>query len=134
MADSIKEAIVNRLGELYPGYTVYDEDIPGEYEKPSFLINVKSQSLTNLLQGKLKNQLTFDISYYGNTAETIKKDCFAAGQALLAGFDLINGYRIKNKKAETIDNVLHFTFDIQYTVRKEETFIKMQKQEMNTNL
>lgn len=134
MIETIKEAIVNRLSELYPDLTVYDEDLPAEYRKPAFLINVKNQNYTNLLQGKFKNQVNFDISYYSNSSDTVKKDCLNMGQALLTGFDLISNCRLKNKKAETIDNVLHFTFEIQYTVRKEEVAIKMQKQELNTNL
>ncbi|MGB8455155.1 MAG: DUF6838 family protein [Anaerocolumna sp.] len=134
MLEDIKEAIINRLLELYPGYTVYDEDMPAQYQKPSFLIHVKSQNYTNLLQGKFKAQINFDISYNSNDSEAIKGDCVSIGQALLIGFDVISNCRIKNKKAETIENVLHFTFDIQYSVRKEEAFTKMQKQEINTNI
>lgn len=134
MLDSIKDAIRNRLLELYPDYTVYDEDLPGEYQKPSFLINVKSQNYTNLLQGMYKHQVFFDISYFSNITETIKSDCLIAGQALLAGFEVLCNCRLKNKKAETLENVLHFTFEIQYSIRKEEAFTKMQKQELNTKL
>ncbi len=134
MLENIKEAIINRLLELYPDYTVYDEDMPAEYQKPSFLINVKSQNYMNLLQGKFKNQINFDISYNSNVSEAIKGDCLSVGQALLTGFDLISNCRINNKKAETIENLLHFTFDIQYSIRKEEVFTKMQKQKMNTNI
>ncbi len=134
MIESIKEAMINRLLELYPDYTVYDEDLPSEYQKPAFLINVKSQNYTSLLQGKFKNQVNFDISYYSNVTETVKRDCLDIGQVLLAEFDLAQNYRIKNRKAETIDNVLHFTFDIQYFISKEELSTKMQKKEMNTNI
>lgn len=134
MLDTIKAAIREKLNELYPDYTVYDEDLPVEYRKPSFLMNVKSQNYTNLLQGKFKNQVSFDISYYSNVPEAIKGDCLKVGQALLAGFDVIENCRVTGKKGETLDNVLHFTFEIQYTVRKEEAFIKMQEQEINTKI
>ena len=133
MIDRIKEAIVNRLSELYPDITVYDEDLPADYPKPALLINVKSLNYTSLLQGNFKNQINFDITYYSNLSDTVKGDCLNIGQALLNGFSL-SDYRLKNKRAETIDNVLHFTFELQYTVRKEEVSIKMQKQELNTNL
>ncbi len=134
MIQSIKEAIVNRLLELYPDCTVYDEDMPLEFQKPSFLINVTSQNYVKLLQDKFKNQLTFDIFYYSNATEEIKKDCLNTGLVLLTGFDRINNYRLRNKKAETIDKVLHFTFEIHYSVRKEEMSAKMQEQETKTNL
>ncbi|WFR57283.1 hypothetical protein QA584_27380 [Anaerocolumna sp. AGMB13025] len=134
MQDTIKEAIKTKLLELYPDYTVYDEDLPGEYQKPSFLIQVKSQTYTSLLQGNYKNQMMLDISYYSNVSETINGDCLRVSNSLLIGFDSVNHCQIRNKKAETIEKVLHFTFEIQYSVRKEEEFIKMQKQEVNTKL
>lgn len=134
MQDTIKEAIKTKLLELYPDYSVYDEDLPGEYQKPSFLIQVKSQTYTSLLQGNYKNQMMLDISYYSNVSETINGDCLRVSKSLLTGFDSVNHCRIRNKKAETIEKVLHFTFEIQYSVRKEEEFIKMQKQEVNTKL
>jgi hypothetical protein len=134
MQDSIREAIKNKLLELYPDYSVYEEDLPGEYQKPSFFIQVKSQTYTSLLQGNYKNQMIIDISYFSNVSETINGDCLRVSRGLFTGFDSIDHCRIRNRKAETIEKVLHFTFEIQYSVRKEEEFIKMQKQEVNTKL
>lgn len=134
MIETLKAAIMEMLNVLFTDSTVYDEDLPEDYQKPCFLINVKSQNYTNLLQGKFKNQVNFDISYYSNTPGAIKSDCVKTGQALLSGFDTIRNYHLKNKKAETLENILHFTFEVPYTVRSEETFAKMQKQQINTNI
>lgn len=71
MLSTIKEAIQDRLSELFPACTVYDEDLPKEPYKPSFLINVKSLSQTKLLHGMYKAQVQFDLSYYSSIAEIV---------------------------------------------------------------
>ncbi len=54
--------------------------------------------------------------------------------SLLRNFDLAGKYRALNKKATITDNVLHFTFDINYSEIKTDVSEKMQKQQTNTNI
>lgn len=134
MISDIKQAIVNKLKELYPGYTVYDEDVPQNFRKPSFLITVIEQDYSKRLNNRYRSSLSFDIAYFSDKKTEIKGDCLLVQLNLLRSFDLIGTYRVKNKKANITDNVLHFTFDINYSEMKIEEFIKMQKQTTNTNI
>jgi hypothetical protein len=66
--------------------------------------------------------------------QDIKEDCQNVQMAFFRGFDLVGGYRIKNKHATIVDNVMHFTFDVKVSEINKDTVIKMQKQQTNTNL
>ncbi len=135
MINNIKQAIVNRLLELYPEYTIYDEDIPQNFKKQSFLITLTDQDYNKRLNNKFKSLVSFDVAYFSNKRVTeIKEDCFDKQVSLFRSFDLIGAYRVLNKQANTTDNVLHFTFDINYSEIKEEISEKMQTQETNTNI
>ncbi|MGB4157373.1 MAG: DUF6838 family protein [Caldicoprobacterales bacterium] len=52
MINDIKQAVANKLLEIYPGYTVYDEDIPQNFKTPSFLVTVIDQSYGKRLANK----------------------------------------------------------------------------------
>ncbi len=135
MINEIKQAIVNKLLELYPGYTIYDEDMPQDFSRQSFLISITNQSYGKRFDNKYKSSVSFDIAYFSNKdAEEIITDCRDVQMSLLRNFDLAGQYRALNKKATITDNVLHFTFDINYSEIKTEVSEKMQKQETNTNI
>lgn len=138
MISNVKQAIVNKLMELYPackGYTIYDEDIPQNFKKKSFLITLTEQDYSKRLNTKYRSLISFDIAYFSKkSVAEIKVDCLAVQLNLLREFDLISSYRVLNKQAIITDNVLHFTFDVNYSEIKTETFDKMQTQQTNTNL
>lgn len=135
MIDSIKQAIVNKLLELFPSYTIYDEDIPQNFKKKSFLITLTDQDYNKRLNNKSNSLLSFDIAYFSNkSVSEIKSDCLEVQLKLLRGFDLIGNCRALNKQATITDNVLHFTFNINYSEIKNEVFEKMQQQQTNTSL
>jgi hypothetical protein len=139
MIQKIKEAISNKLLELYTDITIYDEEIPQEGEnspivKPYFLITLTSQGYTKLLSNKSKVELAFDVTYYSNQSTGIKNDCIQVGQALLTNFESLQDYRALRKKVEVKENVMHFTFSLQYLEMKMETPIFMNKKEVKTNI
>ncbi|SHH55002.1 hypothetical protein SAMN02745135_01171 [Caloranaerobacter azorensis DSM 13643] len=135
MINDVKQAIVNKLLELYPDYIIYDEDIPQNFKTPSFLISLIEQSYSKRLNNKYQSLLSFDIAYFSHKRKTeIKSDCLSVQLNLLREFDLIDTYRVLNKQATITDDVLHITFDINYSEIKEEEFVKMQKQTTNTNI
>lgn len=135
MINSVKQAIVDKLSEIYPTYTVYDEDIPQKFNKPSFLIVLINQDYGKRMNRKFKSTISFDISYFTDksTAET-KEDCLNVQLNLFRSFDLIDNFRVANKQATITDNVLHFTFDVNYSEIKTDTEIFMKTQQTNTNL
>lgn len=135
MINDVKQAIANKLLELCPGCTNYDEDVPQNFKRKSFLITLIEQDYSKMLNTKNKSLLSFDIAYFSDKGETeIKADCQAVQLDLLRDFDLVGIYRIINKRARTVDNVLHFTFDIRYSEIKEQDGVKMQQQQTNTNI
>lgn len=135
MINSIKQVIVNKLLELYPGYTIYDEDVPQDFKKQSFLISLTGQDYNKRLNSKFKSRISFEIAYFSNKEVTeIKSDCYDKQLNLFRNFDLIGSYRVLNKQATITDNVMHFTFDIKFFEIKEYVSDKMQKQQTNTNI
>ena len=137
MISSIKGCIARTLKELYPDYTVYDEDIHKDFKTPSFMINLIDMNYSKLLTVKSKAVLSFDVAYFSNS-KTINNDIQEVQTNLLRSFDLIkkNDFKIRilNKRCNTTDKVLHFLFDVIYREINQEAFIKMQKEMTNTRL
>lgn len=132
MISNIKQAIVNKLLELYPDCTIYDEDVPQNFKTPSFLISLVEQNYSKRLNNKHRSTLFFDIAYFSDKDSTeIKNDCLDVQIDLMRAFDLVGSYRVLNKQATITDDVLHITFDINYSELKEEEFAKMKKQTTN---
>lgn len=121
MITSVKQAIINKLLELYPGYTIYDEDVPQKFKTPSFLIIVIEQDYEKRIANKYRSLLSFDVAYFSDKGSTeVKEDCLNKQIKLFRAFDLIGGYRILNKQARITDNVLHFTFNVSYSEMEEQ--------------
>ena len=135
MINDVKQAIVNKLLELYPTYTIYDEDIPQNFKTPSFLVAVIEQSYGKRLDNKYNSTVSFDVAYFSDKGKNeTKSDCQAVQVNLLRAFDLMGGFRAQSLQATIVDNVLHITFDVSYSELKIEEFAKMQTQTTNTNL
>ncbi|PHV72183.1 hypothetical protein CS063_01530 [Sporanaerobium hydrogeniformans] len=137
MISSIKGCIARKLKEIYPAYTVYDEDIPQNFKTPSFMINLIQEDYSKLLHMKSKATLSFDVAYFSGS-KAINNDIQDVQTSLLRKFDLIKKddfkIRILNKRCNTTDKVLHFLFDVNYREINQEAFIKMQKETTNTRL
>lgn len=135
MINDIKQAIVDKLLELYPNYTIYDEDIPQDFKTPSFFIALIDQDYSKRLNNKYRSLLSFDVAYFSNEGKTeIKEDCLEVQLNLFRNFDLIGTYRILEKQATITDNVLHFTFNINYSEIITETGTLIETKEVNTNI
>jgi hypothetical protein len=129
MIDEIKQAIAQKIHEQYPSATIYDEDIPQNFKTPSFLVTVIEQNYGKRLANKYNSTVSFDVAYFSNKGKNkIKSDCQAVQVNLLRAFDLVGGFRIRNLQATIVDNVLHITFNVNYSELKIEEFAKMQTQ------
>jgi hypothetical protein len=134
MISSVKQAIANKLLELYPGCKVYDEDISQNLKKPSFLIIIADQDYSKKINTRQTSLISFDLAYFSNAGSTgIKTDCQDVQVNLLRELDLLSTFRIHNKKAQIVDDVLHVTFDIRYSELKNVAFTAMRTQTTNTN-
>jgi hypothetical protein len=138
MISDIKSAIVYKLKELYPNYTRYTDDIPQKFTPPAFVIFEIDQDYSKRLNTKNKGRISFDVACFSEKGPAdIKSDCQATQEVLLQGFDLIgttSKFRVLSKNARITDNVLHMTFDINYSEMKVEGGTLMQSQETNTNI
>lgn len=135
MINSVKQAIANKLLEVYPASTIYDEDVPQGFNKPSFLITLTDQDYGKRLNAKYKSKLSFDVAYFSDKSKAeINTDCQNVQLNLLRAFDLIGTLRVLNKKTITTDNVLHLTFDVNYSEIKTEIGVPMQTETTNTNI
>ena len=135
MINDIKQAIASKLLEVFPGYTIYDEDIPQNFKTPSFLVTVIEHSYGKRLDNKYNSTVSFDVAYFSNKGKNkIKSDCQAVQVNLLRAFDLMGGFRAQNLQATIVDNVLHITFDVNYSELKIEEFVKMQAQTTKTKI
>lgn len=137
MISDIKSAIINKLKVTYPAITkrYTDDNVPQNFAKPSFFVSVIDQDYEKRIRTKYKGLLSFDLAYFSDKdVATIKSDCLAMQETLLREFDLVGSFRIQNKNARTTDNVLHMTFDVNYSEMKVETSVPMQTQTTNTNL
>ena len=129
MIDEIKQAIAQKILEQYPSSTIYDEDIPQNFKTPSFLITVIEQNYGKRLANKYNSTVSFDVAYFSDKDKgEIKSDCQAVQVNLLRAFDLMGGFRAQNLQATIVDNVLHITFNVNYSELKIEEFAKMQTQ------
>lgn len=135
MINDVKQAIAGSLKQLYPNNTIYDEDVPKDFREPSFLITLTNQDYGKRLNSKFKSLMSFDVAYFSDKGKTeIKEDMQNVQVELFRAYDLIGGYRILNKQAVTVDNVLHFTFDVSVSEMKVEDSMLMQRQHTNTNI
>lgn len=132
MIDEIKQVIAQKIHEQYPSATIYDEDIPQNFKTPSFLVTVVEHSYGKRLANKYNSTVSFDVAYFSNKGKNkIKSDCQAVQVNLLRAFDLMGGFRAQNLQATIVDNVLHITFNVNYSELKIEEFTKMQTQTTN---
>lgn len=127
MINDIKQCIVDTLLQVYPRITIYDEDIPQNFKTPSFLIALTDHNYNKRINTKFNGEVLFDISFFSSKEKTeVKNDCLNIQQKLLRSFDLICTYRVLNKNATIVDNVLHFTFKIKYSEVRNEDKYKIQ--------
>lgn len=136
MINEIKQSIVDKLAELYSsGHTFYLDDVPQNFETPSFLISLFDQDFSKRISNKYKSEVSFDVAFFSDKGkEDIKSDCHEVQENLLREFEHIGSFRAINKNAQITDNVLHIIFDIKYSEMKKETVIPMRTQSTNTNI
>jgi len=135
MISEIKQAITQKILGLYPSATVYADDIPQNFKKPSFLLTLIEQNYGKGLANKYNSTVSFDVAYFSDKGKNeVKSDCQAVQVNLLRTLNTLDTFRVQNLQANITDNVLHITFDVSYSEIKTKEFAKMQKQTTNTNL
>lgn len=135
MISDIRQAIVNKLKELFPACRAHTDDIPQNFKKPAFVVFQIDHDYSKRLNTKYNGRIGFDVAYFSDKpTPDIKSDCFEKQEVLLREFDYFGAFRAVNKNARITDNVLHLIFDVNYSEMKVEPKTWMQTQETNTNI
>lgn len=115
--------------------TVYREDVPQNFKKPSFMVTIYEQNPSRGINGRLKNEVNMDILYFPENKgkAELQEECRNVGQALAREF-AVPGFKIKNRNLKIEDYVLHFMFDVDYREYKDSPGVKMRTQTIDTNL
>lgn len=135
MINEIKIAIAQKLKDLFPDCRRYTDDIPQNFKKPAFVIITIDQDYFKRLNTKFRGRIGFDIAYFSDKPKSeVKSDCLLVQDTLLRELDIFGTFKTVNKNARITDNVLHITFDVNYSETKVEPQVFMKTQETNTNI
>lgn len=137
MVSDIRTAILNKVQSVYPitSYTYYKDSVPQNFKKPSFFISIIDHNYGKRIGNKYNGTLSFDLAYFSNKGtESIVSDCIGIQEILLQSLDYAGTYKILSKNARITDNVLHITFDVNYSEIRTETSMPMQTQAINLSL
>ena len=126
MIYEVKQAIANKIKEVYPNATIYDEDIPQGFKDGSFLISVIDGTYKKSIDNRFSGSVSFDIAYFPESSDTLKNECYQVAQNMLRAFDLLNNsHRTNDKNFNITDDVLHILFTVKYREIKTEIGVKM---------
>lgn len=113
--------------------TIYTEDVPQNFMQPSFLISFYDQNPSRGINGRLKNSINADISYFPEIENEANEECWQIGEDLIREF-CIKDFKIKNRNLKIVDQVLHFTFDVRYREYKNDDSSQMQDLTQKTGI
>ena len=113
--------------------TVYREDVPQGFKKPSFMIVFYDQSTKPGINGCLNHFTRVDVHYFPEDKSGVNEECMEIEQTLAREFRL-KDFKIKNRNFNITDGVLHFLFDVDYREYLESTETKMTELSGNTEL
>ncbi len=136
MINDIRQAVINKLIEVYPAITERWLDTAlQDFTPPAFQLNVTGHSYTKRLSNKYNAILSMELAYFSDADNQSKiSDCLEKQETLLRALDFVGTYKVNNKNAQITDAVLHITFDVSYSEMKQDTAILMQTQTNNMEL
>lgn len=110
MVSSLLKSIADGLKRVCE-CTIYPEDVPQNFKRPSFMVFLHDQEPSRGLNGRKKNTVSMDISYFPE--DESREECLLMGEKLAREFSL-RDFKIKNRNLKTVDHVLHFMFEVSY--------------------
>lgn len=112
MIENLYKSIAAGLKTVSP-CKVYVEDVPQNFTRPSFLVTFYDQNPSREINGKLKNTVRVDVSYFPESVKEPFRECWLIGEDLSREFQ-VRGFKIRNRNIKIVDKVLHFMFDADY--------------------
>lgn len=105
--------------------TVYQEDVPQDFMRPSFLITLYSQRPAAGINGRLKNNVGVDIQYFPEDTANGNAECWNTAETLKREL-VVKDFKLKKQNMEIADKVLHYKFEVSYREYLEEDNTQMQ--------
>lgn len=136
MINDIRQAIAEKLLQLYPDYICYTEEVPQDINPPAFSIMVVEHEYAKQLNTRFKGRISFEVTYYPSNASTgLLSDCINVQEVLMRNFNSIGNLRVNNRKAQIKENKLHLVIEFIYIeVIAEEQEATMRSQTTKTHL
>lgn len=132
MIDKLYKSIAAGLKAVSP-CRVYIEDVPQNFAQPSFLISFYEQNPARGINGKWKNTVRVDISYFPESESEAFEECWRVGEDLSRKF-IAADFKIRNRNLKIVDSVLHFLFDVDYREYLPDNTPAMQTMTQSTNI
>lgn len=112
---------------------VYVEDVPQNFAQPSFLVTFYEQEPSRGINGRLKNSVRVDVSYFPKPGNEPFEECWCVGEDLSREFSAAD-FKIRNRNLKIVDSVLHFLFDVDYREYLPDETPAMQTVSQNTDI
>lgn len=132
MINKLYQDITVGLKKIKP-CTIYQEDVPQRFKKPSFLLTFYDQNPSRGINGRLKNTVRVDVLYFPEDEDNYNSECWALSQNLTRELQL-EDFKIRNRNLKITDKVLHFMFDVDYREYRNTDETKMQKLSQNADI
>jgi hypothetical protein len=131
MISEIKQAIIDKLRELYPQAHIYEGTLPADYQRSAFLAVITEASYAKGLGGRFNASVTFDLAYYPAHTEQAHRESYQISEEVCRALSLLKAYSISRITAKLEEALLHIRFTVPYSEIKTQTEIKMKELEMN---
>ncbi|MEK3912213.1 DUF6838 family protein [Paenibacillus sp. FSL H7-0331] len=120
ISEDIKSGMLARLEELEPGYGRYNEQMPGDAQKPAFLVSLVDSTQQKEINRRYRRSMTFAIQFFPDPGSlTQRADCLRMGERLYSQLECVVSdnilYRGSGMKYEVVDEELQF--NISFSIR-----------------
>ncbi len=124
MYNQLMDAVVSRLEELFPGYTVYTGNPPQEPERPCLILELKEASEKTMTGRRTIRKIGFSVRYLSGETGQIHKEQNQAAETLMDGLEWIqmpDGLPIRgtDRKHQLTGGILDFSVNYSLSVHKE---------------
>lgn len=130
----IKQFVVDMLNYEQPDKAVYDESVSQNFKEGTFLIAFDNQEYTKLIGNTFDSKVLIDISYWPESKDSPREECLLVQQDILRALAINSAFRVKDIKANVVDEILHITFSIYYREAIKTDAVLMKQHQTNTNM
>lgn len=117
-------------GEFGDSYEIYCEEVEQDLQEPCFLITLLDASNKRIVGNRYERKQPFDVLYFPSTSEK-RSEMQDVQDRLYNALEYINfqGGLLKgtSMNGNTVDNILHFMVDYNFTVVKNDEKVFMQE-------